>query len=160
MYCSLPGSLSMGFSRQEYWNGLLCPSPGDLPDPRDQTWVSYVSCIGRQGLYHWCHLGSSVSLAPDKLFFFFFLHTVLQSCLLSPLTSSSFLRIWEWYGSQRKWRNSVWNRIRDLLDSFRCSDAILLRWPETLVLSTLGLVLLPVGEHSATFIFVPEPLFL
>ena len=25
---------SMGFSRQEYWNGLLFPSPGDLPDPR------------------------------------------------------------------------------------------------------------------------------
>ena len=25
--------LSMGFSRQEYWIGLPCPSPGDLPDP-------------------------------------------------------------------------------------------------------------------------------
>ena len=25
--------LSMGFSRQEYWIGLLFPSPGDLPDP-------------------------------------------------------------------------------------------------------------------------------
>ena len=25
--------LSMGFSRQEYWSGLLCPPPGDLPDP-------------------------------------------------------------------------------------------------------------------------------
>ena len=25
--------LSMGLSRQEYWNGLSCPSPGDLPDP-------------------------------------------------------------------------------------------------------------------------------
>ena len=27
-------SLSMGFSRQEYWSGLPCPPPGDLPDPR------------------------------------------------------------------------------------------------------------------------------
>ena len=26
-------SPSMGFSRQEYWSGLLFPSPGDLPDP-------------------------------------------------------------------------------------------------------------------------------
>ena len=26
-------SLSMGFSRQEYWSGLLFPTPGDLPDP-------------------------------------------------------------------------------------------------------------------------------
>ena len=25
--------LSMGFSRQEYWSGLLRPSPGDLPEP-------------------------------------------------------------------------------------------------------------------------------
>ena len=23
----------MGFSRQEYWSGLLFPSPGDRPDP-------------------------------------------------------------------------------------------------------------------------------
>ena len=26
-------SLSMEFSRQEYWIGLLFPDPGDLPDP-------------------------------------------------------------------------------------------------------------------------------
>ena len=25
--------LSMEFSRQEYWNGLPCPPPGDLPNP-------------------------------------------------------------------------------------------------------------------------------
>ena len=25
--------LSMGFSGQEYWNGLSFPSPGDLPNP-------------------------------------------------------------------------------------------------------------------------------
>ena len=25
--------LSLGFSRQEYWSELLCPSPGDLPYP-------------------------------------------------------------------------------------------------------------------------------
>ena len=29
--CQAP--LSMGSSRQEYWHGLPCPSPGDLPDP-------------------------------------------------------------------------------------------------------------------------------
>ena len=26
--------LPMGFSRQEYWSGLPCPPPGDVPDPR------------------------------------------------------------------------------------------------------------------------------
>ena len=25
--------LSMEFSREEYWSRLLCPPPGDLPDP-------------------------------------------------------------------------------------------------------------------------------
>ena len=29
--CRAP--LSMGFSRQEYWSGLPCPPPGDLPNP-------------------------------------------------------------------------------------------------------------------------------
>ena len=28
-----PGSLVMGFSRQEYWSGLPCPAPGNLPHP-------------------------------------------------------------------------------------------------------------------------------
>ena len=30
-------SLSMGFSRQEYWSGLPFPCPGDLPDPEMET---------------------------------------------------------------------------------------------------------------------------
>ena len=29
--CQAP--LSMGFSRQEYWSGLPCPPPGNLPNP-------------------------------------------------------------------------------------------------------------------------------
>ena len=27
------GPRSFGFSGQEYWSGLACPPPGDLPDP-------------------------------------------------------------------------------------------------------------------------------
>ena len=30
---ALQAPLSMEFCRQEYWSGLPCPSPGDLPDP-------------------------------------------------------------------------------------------------------------------------------
>ena len=33
-------SLSMGFSRQEYWSELPFPSPGDLPDPGIEICVS------------------------------------------------------------------------------------------------------------------------
>ena len=30
---ALQNPLSMGFSRQEYWSGLLFPAPEDLPNP-------------------------------------------------------------------------------------------------------------------------------
>ena len=47
--CQAP--LSMGFSRQEYWNGLPCLPPGNLPDLGIEP-MSYVSCIGKRVLYH------------------------------------------------------------------------------------------------------------
>ena len=46
LYIAHQAPLSMGFPRQEYWNGLPFPSPGDRP----KTWVS---CVGRWILYHW-----------------------------------------------------------------------------------------------------------
>ena len=33
MNCSLPGSSVHGLLQQEYWSGLPCPPPGDLPNP-------------------------------------------------------------------------------------------------------------------------------
>ena len=50
---ALQASLLMKFSRQEYWSGLLFPTPEGLdPGPRDQAHISFISCIGRQILYH------------------------------------------------------------------------------------------------------------
>jgi len=43
-------SVSMKFSRQEYWSGLPFPPPRVSSQPRDWT---CVSCIGRWILYHW-----------------------------------------------------------------------------------------------------------
>ena len=37
--CQAP--LSMGFSRQEYWSGLPCPPPEDLPNP----WMEPTSAL-------------------------------------------------------------------------------------------------------------------
>ena len=37
--------LSIGFSRQEYWSGLLYPPPGESSWPRDRTHISCVSYI-------------------------------------------------------------------------------------------------------------------
>ena len=40
--------LSMGSSRQEYWSGLPCPSPGGLPnpgiEPRNDRSINYPHC--------------------------------------------------------------------------------------------------------------------
>ena len=37
--------LSKGFSRQEYWSGLSCPAPGDLPDSGIEPESRCISCI-------------------------------------------------------------------------------------------------------------------
>ena len=50
-------SLSMGFSRQEYWNGLSFPSPGVLPDPGIE-WESLESPALASGCFTLSHLGN------------------------------------------------------------------------------------------------------
>ena len=45
--------LSVDFSRQEYWSGLLFPPTGDLPNPRIKP-SSLVSPALADG--HWCQL--------------------------------------------------------------------------------------------------------
>ena len=54
--CQSP--LSMGFSRQEYWKGLPCPPPGDLPDQESNL---HLLCLQhcRRILYPLSHLGNS-----------------------------------------------------------------------------------------------------
>ena len=47
----------LGFPRQEYWSGLPCPSPRDLPNPGTE---SHVSC-----LLHW-QAGSLLLAPPGK----------------------------------------------------------------------------------------------
>ena len=58
--------LSMGFSRQEYWSGL--PSSRGSSRPKDHIQVSFVSCIGRQILYHWCYLGSTYIYLREHIY--------------------------------------------------------------------------------------------
>ena len=78
--------LSMGFSRQEYWSGLSCPAPGDLPNPG----ISYISGIVRWVLYHQHHLGRPLhSLDHPILYknphFSIFWGTTCLSCVFFPL---------------------------------------------------------------------------
>ena len=49
MYVAHQSPLSMGFSRQDYWSGLPCLSPGDFPDPGIEP---CIYCTDRWVLYH------------------------------------------------------------------------------------------------------------
>ena len=44
--------LPMGFSRQEYWNGLPCPPPRGSSQPRDQNCAFCISCIAGKFFTH------------------------------------------------------------------------------------------------------------
>jgi len=44
------GPLSMGFPRQDYRSGLLCPFPGDLPDPGIKL-TSLMSLVLASGFF-------------------------------------------------------------------------------------------------------------
>ena len=65
--------------------GIGCmPSSRGSSQPRDGTWVFYVSCIGRWVLYHWCHLGSLTyvdALTPKMTVFWDVCMLAAQLCL-------------------------------------------------------------------------------
>ena len=45
--------LSMGFSRQEYWSGLLCPPLGESSRPRDRTQISFCFLFFKFIYFSW-----------------------------------------------------------------------------------------------------------
>ena len=60
MDCSPPGSSVHGILQIKVLDWVAMPCSRVFSQPRDWTWVSYVSFIGRQVLYHQHHLGASV----------------------------------------------------------------------------------------------------
>ena len=77
--------LSMGFSRQDYWSVLLCPSPGDLPDPGVEP-VSPVTPALQADSLPLSHWGSPPLVRYDcrwtALSFAHFLKSPLTGCEL------------------------------------------------------------------------------
>ena len=66
MDCSPPGSRLLcvwAFSRQEYWSGLPCPHPGDLPNPG----IKPRSPARRRILYHLSHQESQKNAGLGSL---------------------------------------------------------------------------------------------
>ena len=50
--CSLPGSSVFGILQARILERVAIPFSRASSLPRDQTHISYISCIGRQVLYH------------------------------------------------------------------------------------------------------------
>ena len=66
--------LSMGFSRQEYWSRLLCPPPGDLPNPGMKP---VLLC-----LLHW-QVGSLPLMPPGKpkhiyIYIYIYIYNIME----------------------------------------------------------------------------------
>ena len=70
----------MGFSRQEYWSGWLCPSLGDLPDPGTELASPVSYTVGR----FFTHWGTCEALS-----FLFSSVTQLCSTLCDPMDCST-----------------------------------------------------------------------
>ena len=58
MDCSPPGSSVRGIVQVRILEWVAMPSSRGFFQPRDQTCISYISCLGRRVLYHLHHLGS------------------------------------------------------------------------------------------------------
>ena len=79
----------MGFSRQEYWNGLPCPPPGDLPNPGIET-VSPALQVGPLSLGH---RGSPIYIyVYIYLFFFRFFSHIGYYRILSGVPCGHYFR--------------------------------------------------------------------
>ena len=75
MDCSLPGSSVHGILQARILEWVAMPSLRGSSWPRDWTCISYISCIGRQVLYHWLHLGSPCVTCAVHI------HTNILTCM-------------------------------------------------------------------------------
>ena len=71
----------MGFPRQESWNGLPFPSPGDLPGPGIKPGFPH----GRQILYHLSYQRSL--LVADNVYYLELTLAYLQNCSMNQIHS-------------------------------------------------------------------------
>ena len=60
MDCSPPGSSVHGILQARILGRVAISSSRGSFRPRDHTWVSYISWIGRKVFYHWYHWGSPI----------------------------------------------------------------------------------------------------
>ena len=82
------GLLPMGFSRQEYWIGLLCPPPEYLPDPGIKPTSPVCPALQMDSL-SWAMWEASIAII-QKYSWFFTLILHLPPCLTHLLVLRGF----------------------------------------------------------------------
>ena len=70
MNCSRQTSLTMEFPRQEYWSGVLFPSPGNLPNPDIGSVHSLHQCKSLLSFNAWMYFYNLYSFLLNYLFIF------------------------------------------------------------------------------------------
>ena len=83
--CQVP--LSMGFPRHEYWSGLPCLPPGDLPNPVIQL-ISLASSVLQVDSLPTEPPGKSEHITPERQNFQDSGHCPCSQGCMRPLTSS------------------------------------------------------------------------
>ena len=91
MNCSLSGSSVHGILQERILEWVAMPSSRGSSRPRDQTCISYISCIGRQFLYHKSHL--------ESLYISSSVHGILQKRILKWV-AIPFSRGYSWLRDQ------------------------------------------------------------
>ena len=116
----------MRFSRQEYWSGLPCPPPRDLPDPGIKP-ASLISPALAGRLFTTSHLGSPNQLYFNKINFKNNKEKELPRGTQGPGWSSSHTRAWLHCRSRHRRPKSVsllsWSASRVPSTSVRLQQA-------------------------------------
>ena len=77
--CSPPGSSVYGILQARILGWVAMVSSRGSSQPRDQTYISYISCIGRWVLYHQCHLNTLFSRVIYSYYCYIFLVALSHS---------------------------------------------------------------------------------
>ena len=130
MDCSLPGCSVHGIAQAGILEWVAIPFSRESSPPREPTWVSCVSCIGRWILYPLSHLGFPwMALTPYTLHVLFvrksvsfikmsFLNTRIQGLFMFILPFVVHFKCLMDYWTKYFWLSFLWKSVLFFLNKF------------------------------------------